>query len=55
MDVMIGNVGYDVEQEMVRNYIDKMLDSGVFRHFRYLKNACYVYLCINELICLPES
>jgi hypothetical protein len=34
MDVMIGSVGYDNEQELVRNFIEKLLDSGVFRHFR---------------------
>jgi hypothetical protein len=34
MDVMIGSVGYDNEQELVRNFIEKLLDSDVFRHFR---------------------
>jgi hypothetical protein len=34
MDVMIGSVGYDNEQEVVRNFIEKLLDGGVFRHFR---------------------
>jgi len=35
MDVMIGNIGYDVEGERVRAYLDTLLDVGVFRQFRY--------------------
>jgi len=40
---MIGSVGYDNEQEFIRNYIEKQLDSGTFRQFRWVFSSLKRY------------
>lgn len=43
MDLVMGHIGFDAEQDQIKSYVGKLLDTGFFRQFR----MHVLYLC-NE-------